>query len=139
MNTNLGEMAYRCPRAQNLGPALLNDHKLTFKQHADIEFCPGSQVEGVLWMITESCEMNLDALEGFPVYYEKSNFFVNNAQGHRVQAMAYQMTLTHGANRMSMPSPQYVQCLIEGYEDNGLNTDQIYRALEEFGDYVHEK
>lgn len=139
MNTNLSEMTHRCPQARNLGPAVLKDHKFTFKQHADIEFCPGSQVEGVLWTITENCEMSLDILEGFPVYYEKTTVKVNSQSSGTVEVMAYQMTLTHGANRMAMPSEHYVQCLIEGYEDNGLDTDQIYRALEEFGDYAHEK
>lgn len=140
MNTNIGEMSYRCPRAHCLGPAVLDNHKFTFKQHADIEFQYGSQVQGVLWLITENCEMSLDTLEGYPVYYEKVDVRVKSLLHGVVEtAMAYQMTLTSGGNRMAMPSQQYVECLLEGYQDNGIDSAQIYRALEEFGDYALEK
>lgn len=136
MNTNIGEMTFRCPQAQLIGTAVLKDHMLAFKTHADVEFCPGREVQGVLWQITEQCELSLDILEGYPVYYEKFDYVVTNSQGQRVEAMLYQMPLASSCNRASMPSTHYVECLVEGYEDNGLDTGQIYRALEEFSEYA---
>ena len=139
MNTNIGEMAFRCPQARRIGTAVLKDYVLAFKTHADVEFCPGREVHGVLWEITSKCEDSLDILEGYPVYYDKSSYVVTDSQGQRVEAMLYQMTSTYGDNRWRMPSTHYVDCLLEGYEDNGLDTGQIYAALEEFSDYVYAK
>lgn len=127
MNTNIGEMAYRCPRAKLVGSAVLEDHELVFKSHADIEVKPGSVTEGAVWLITPECEINLDMLEGFPVYYEKKTVKVKINKGQTVDAMVYYMT---GQDRTGQqPSWSYVDCVLEGYIDNRISTKQIFRAL----------
>jgi gamma-glutamylcyclotransferase (GGCT)/AIG2-like uncharacterized protein YtfP len=71
MNTNLYEMRHRCPDAENMGVAYLDDHKMVFKYHADMIETPGHTAPGVLWKITDRCLKSLDMLEGFPVYYNR--------------------------------------------------------------------
>ena len=131
MNTNIAEMTYRCPDAVCIGPARIKNYKLAFRTHADIELTDGEDICGVMWKITAACERNLDSLEGYPYYYDKRDFIVELDKPmldmtHFV-AMAYQMVDQTG---YEPPGDRYLQCLLEGYSDNGVSTDQIYRALE---------
>ena len=126
MNTNIAEMTMRCPKAINLGRCTLKGFELKFRLHADIDEVAGSEMEGVLWDITEDCEHALDRLEGYPYYYDKVEVIVipdkpvyNNT---RILAMAYIMT---SKGPEELPSNGYEQCLIEGYTSNGLDVDKL--------------
>ena len=126
MNTNIAEMTMRCPKAINLGRCTLKGFELKFRLHADIDEVAGSEMEGVLWDITEDCEHALDRLEGYPYYYDKVEVIVipdnpvyNNT---RIFAMAYIMT---SKGPEELPSNGYEQCLIEGYTSNGLDVDKL--------------
>jgi hypothetical protein len=126
MNTNIGEMSMRCPQAINLGRCTLQGFELKFRLHADIDQVAGSEMEGVLWDITEDCERALDRLEGYPYYYDKIEVVVDpvtlvNKNSH-VVAMAYTMT---SKGPEELPSNGYEDCLIEGYTANGLNVDKL--------------
>lgn len=131
MNTNIGEMSYRCPDAVCVGPAKIKNYRLAFRTHADIERADGEVICGVLWRITDKCEQSLDMLEGYPYYYDKQEFIVEldrprTNQTHFV-AMAYQM---FNQNGYSLPGQRYLDCLLEGYKDNNVDNTQIYTALE---------
>ena len=126
MNTNIAEMTMRCPKAINLGRCTLKGFELKFRLHADIDEVASSEMEGVLWDITEDCEHALDRLEGYPYYYDKVEVIVipdnpvyNNT---RIFAMAYIMT---SKGPEELPSNGYEQCLIEGYTSNGLDVDKL--------------
>jgi len=126
MNTNIDEMSMRCPAAINLGRCTLKGFELKFRLHADIDQVVGSEMEGVLWDITEDCERALDRLEGYPYYYDKIEVIVDpvtpvNKNSH-VVAMAYTMT-SKGPEQL--PSTSYEDCLVEGYTANGLNVDKL--------------
>jgi gamma-glutamylcyclotransferase (GGCT)/AIG2-like uncharacterized protein YtfP len=125
MNTNLSQMANRCPKAQSLGKAVLYGHEFRFARHADIIENPEYNTHGVLWEITPDCEMALDALEGYPTYYLKKivNIFYN---GNIVKAMVYYMT---GENIDEYPSDGYLEMLMEGYQEHGVDNRQIYSSL----------
>ena len=125
MNTNRGQMAMRCPRATSLGRALLPEHNFRFSIHADIVPDPKVDTEGVLWEITAECEKSLDALEGFPTYYQKKIVHVLY-EGNWVEAMTYYMT---GDLPDEYPSEGYLNMLFEGYAEHGVNDDQIYDSL----------
>ena len=75
-NTHLKQMEQRCPGAVNLGPAYLQDYRLVFRIHADIELCEHSTVAGVLWEIDDNHLASLDRYEGFPAYYLRHRVFV---------------------------------------------------------------
>lgn len=131
MNTNIKEMTQRCPDAVNLGSCSLLGFELKFRHHADIDRVLGSEMEGVLWNITEECERALDSLEGYPYYYDKIEVVVIpkepiNNMTHFV-AMAYIMT---SKGTEELPSIHYEDCLIEGYTANGLNVEKLTTKIE---------
>ena len=125
MNTNLSQMANRCPEAKSLGKAVLYGHEFRFARHADVVENPDYITHGVLWEITPDCELALDALEGYPTYYLKKivNIFYN---GQVVQAMTYYMT---GDNPDEYPSDGYLEMLMDGYREHDLDNTQLYSSL----------
>ena len=125
MNTNLSQMASRCPNACSLGAAVLYGYEFRFARHADVIENPDFNTHGVLWEITHDCELALDALEGYPTYYLKKlvNVFYN---GQVVKAMTYYMT---GDNPDEYPSDGYLEMLMEGYSEHNINNNQIYSSL----------
>jgi hypothetical protein len=131
MNTNIAEMTMRCPKAINLGRCTLQGFELKFRHHADIDKVDGSEMEGVLWDITEDCERALDRLEGYPYYYDKIVVIVIpdhtvNKNTH-VLAMAYIMT-SKGIEHP--PSIGYEDCLIEGYTANSLDVNKLTAKID---------
>lgn len=125
MNTNLGSMAMRCPRAKSLGAAVLPHYAFEFKSFATVVPDMGNEVHGVLWEITDECEKSLDRLEGYPIYYGKINVWVEH-DGLMVPCMTY---LMYPEEELEYPSDSYVKMLEEGYTSHGINTDQINEAL----------
>ena len=123
MNTNQEEMAYRCPGARALGKAVLPGYRFEFKSFATIVPSPGEQVEGVLWTITESDELALDILEGYPEFYDKRHVKVQ--QGIDYIAMTYIM---NPREKGYAPSDGYYSMVSEGYQAFGLSQQQLLDA-----------
>lgn len=125
MNTNRAQMAVRCPKAKSLGQATLMGHEFRFARHADIITDPEFVTHGVLWEITPDCELALDALEGYPNYYLKKTVRVlhNNKS---VECMTYYMA---GDLVDEYPSDGYLEMLMEGYKEHGVDNRQIYFSL----------
>ena len=123
MNTNRDEMAYRCPTAVALGKAILPGYRFEFKSFATIVPDSNSQVEGVLWTITDQDESALDVLEGYPEFYDKRHVKVQ--QGIDYIAMTYIMNpREHGYG----PSLGYYSMVSEGYQQFGLSQRQLLDA-----------
>jgi gamma-glutamylcyclotransferase (GGCT)/AIG2-like uncharacterized protein YtfP len=125
MNTNLDQMAGRCPGATSLGPAQLDNYEFVFRTHADIAKTPGSVCYGVLWDIDPEHLRALDALEGYPHYYTRFRVRINLGD-QSVYALTYQM---NDQSYLQEPSVGYLQMVTEGYQQNGVPTDQIDRAI----------
>lgn len=125
MNTNLDEMARRCPGAVSLGPAWINNYEFVFRTHADIAESPGNICHGVLWDISKTDLKSLDALEGFPYYYTRFRVKVNTGNSF-VYALTYQM---NDQSYIQEPGPGYLAMVTEGYNQNGVPTNQIDRAI----------
>ena len=125
MNTNLAQMANRCPKAVSLGKSVLYGHEFRFARHADIIENPDYATHGVLWDITPDCELSLDALEGYPTYYLKKQVRVFH-NGLSVECMTYYMT---GDLPDEYPSDGYLEMLMDGYKENGVDNTQIYSSL----------
>jgi gamma-glutamylcyclotransferase (GGCT)/AIG2-like uncharacterized protein YtfP len=126
MNTNSGQMSFRCPSARSLGYATLPRYQFRFDSHADVVPDNQSTVHGVLWEITDQCMKSLDVLEGYPHYYLRKTVTVHY-RGQCLQAMTYYMT----DNRNSyQPSSGYMNMLEQGYNEHGVPQDQIHSALE---------
>lgn len=126
MNTNREQMARRCPAAQVIGPAVLPGYRFRFATHADIVPDEDSAVEGVLWYITEECLRSLDALEGYPHYYDCREVLVK-CDGEDYFAEVYYM---NPGNPDSPPGQSYYDMVMEGYRQHGVNTQQITQFLE---------
>lgn len=126
MNTNTNNMAWRCPGAVCLGPAWLPDYRLVFRHFADIEPAFDQRCDGVLWEISEDNLSALDALEGYPYHYTRFSVLAyTETEQHR--ALVYQMV---DQNSESQPSAHYFNTVLEGYEQNGVDTDQLLSTLE---------
>ncbi len=131
MNTNLNQMARRCPKAVSLGRAVLPHYEFEFKSFATVTPKMDAEAQGVLWEITEDCEKSLDQLEGYPLYYGKINVWVEH-EGKMVPCMTY---LMYPEEELNYPSDNYVNMLEEGYTSHGIGHDQINWALRKLDDY----
>ena len=125
MNTNPREMALRCPGAKSLGHARLVNHSFRFAQHADVEPCADSYVDGVLWEIDEPALQALDNLEGYPYYYDR--VVASVVHGARTyHALVYRM---QPGQRASEPTLGYYNLVTEGYRAHSVPTDQLENSL----------
>ncbi len=125
MNTNTQGMAHRCPGAVAFGCATLEGHRFRFAGPADVQRDRHSDVEGVLWDITEECLASLDVLEGYPYYYDRKWARVW-FQGQECQALVYYMQPGH---KNSPPSSGYFNMVLEGYEEFGVPTRQLWENV----------
>lgn len=126
MNTDRAGMAQRCPGALSLGPARLLDHRFRFAVHADVVACENSSVQGVLWYIDQHHLNSLDRLEGYPWYYDRAKLTVNHG-GQQIQAHCYRM---QAGNPDAPPAQAYLDCVLRGYAEHGVPTDQILNCLQ---------
>lgn len=124
MNTNIEGMSQRCPAAVSCGKVMLKDHVLRFKYHADAEYSPGDEMECAIWIITDKCEAGLDALEGYPDYYNKKFVQVEH-NGKTVDAMIYYMN--HELKLMT-PAQSYFNSVLKGYEQHNMDPIKLYQA-----------
>jgi gamma-glutamylcyclotransferase (GGCT)/AIG2-like uncharacterized protein YtfP len=125
MNTNLDQMASRCPGAVCLGAAWIDDYEFVFRTHADIAQSPGGICYGVLWDIDKKHLQSLDALEGYPYYYTRFQVKVNTGD-YFVFAMTYQMI---DQSYLQRPGSGYLDMVQEGYVQNSVPTNQIDHAI----------
>jgi hypothetical protein len=126
MNTNRSSMTRRCPGAISFGLARLWDHEFRFSHHADVVASPGESVDGVLWLIDENHLADLDALEGYPFYYDRAVLPVEY-QGNIIMAECYMM---QPGNTEGGPGKGYLDMILEGYQEYGVPDDQIWAALD---------
>ena len=131
MNTNLAQMARRCPKAVGLGAAVLPGFRFEFKQFATVVPDVTKDTDVVLWEITEDCEFALDILEGFPKFYTKQLVTVL-VDGVPHTAMTY---LMYPDEVLALPSNSYYNMVADGYEDHSISLDQLNDAI----DRVHDE
>lgn len=125
MNTNTQGMASRCPAAVAFGHARLLGHRFRFAGPADVQVDRRDYVDGVLWDITEDCLRALDNLEGYPYFYGRKYATVEFEQGE-YDALVYFMQSGH---KNSPPSSGYFNMVLEGYEEFGVPTQQLWENV----------
>lgn len=126
MNTDKQGMATRCPGALSLGAARLLNHCFRFAGHADVVPCQGRHVDGVLWYIDQHHLNNLDRVEGYPWYYDRTELIVEHGS-QQIQAHCYRM---QAGNPDAPPAQAYLDCVLRGYAEHGVPTDQILNCLQ---------
>lgn len=129
-NLNLAHMARRCPQAEPVGPLNLLHGQLIFRGVADVTVKKDSEVPGGLWRITRRCEHSLDAYEGVSSRLYLKRFFTvqDEETGQLEDVLFYQMQTKRG--RMP-PSQHYLQTIVDGYEDFGLDRRFLDEALQD--------
>lgn len=131
-NLNIEQMSRRCPDAYIYGYGYLNNWELIYRgsktgSYASIRRKKGSRVPIALWSISARDERNLDRYEGYPVFYQKYNIYVELSDGFKKKAMVYIMD---PSRRVGRPSEVYVNTIRQGYYDCGLDLDYLEESLE---------
>ena len=128
-NIDLEQMARRCPAAQVVGPATLENYELAFRGSGFATIVPkrGSVVHGLLWSITPLCEQALDRYEGYPCHYTKEPVSVRTADGAAVSAMVYIMAEPL-CRQPALPSETYYGIIRRGFKENHLSVSSLEDA-----------
>jgi gamma-glutamylcyclotransferase (GGCT)/AIG2-like uncharacterized protein YtfP len=124
-NLSKRAMMRRCPAARPVAPLVL-EGALVFRGVADVIGRKGSKVAGGLWLITPECEHSLDRYEGVSARLYNKEYLTLEIDGKVQQVLYYQMTDTHG---VMPPSEGYLDVIMEGYRDFGLDIALLDNAL----------
>jgi gamma-glutamylcyclotransferase (GGCT)/AIG2-like uncharacterized protein YtfP len=115
-------MNFRCPNARFVGTLTLPDWELVFRGVADISQQQGKEVQGGLYIITNTCEKALDIYEGYPHLYSKGYFWIRKNQ----KVMTY---LMNDRNYLSEPNGSYLETIKQGYLDCELPLEQLNQSV----------
>ena len=61
----------RCPTAVPYAPAILPNYRLTERLYADVDYVPGGQVHGFVYLLRAQDVARLDRFEGYPQIYRR--------------------------------------------------------------------
>lgn len=136
-NLSPAVMQYRCKgRAhRRLGPASLPGYQLEFRGNrygfgkATVALAPGREVPGGLWLIGRRCRRALSVYEGYPRIYTRKWVRVLT-EGRRVWAMLFVLRIKRP---LSPPDGAYLNTILKGYAEFGLDPDTLLRAAEAAG------
>lgn len=129
-NLNIQQMKYRCPNAKPVGTAWIHGYQLMFKgsktgSYLTIEKAENSRVPVAVWEVSDADERRMDAYEGFPTFYYKSEMEVT-VKHRKIKAFVYIM---HEDRPLGIPSRQYVHTCADGYMDFGFGLKHLEVAL----------
>ncbi len=129
-NCNLEQMAFRCPNSKVVCNGKLKGYKLVFNVHADVIKTnkEHDEVPVVVWNIADEDWHKLDMYEGYPTYYGREIIDVVLDGGKTKKAMVY--TMTKNRKGICPPQKNYFDCILKGYNDNGIDVECLYKALE---------
>ena len=130
-NLHRAGMLGRCPAAVPLGRAALFGHALVFRSWADVEPRAGAAVAGGLWRVTPACRAALDDYEDVAGGLYRRVLLPVRPEGTEgnVEALVYRMTAPH----RSPPEPAYLDAILAGCRDFGLEEGPVLRAAEAAG------
>ena len=126
-NLHLAQMKDRCPDSEVFMSFILKNFKLVFRTVADIEKNVGSEVNGVIFKISQKDEKSLDRYEGVPILYKKEYFEIDIEEKQN-KVLYYKMTSSY--NGYWSPSLKYYNVIEKGYEQNSLNKQSLIDARE---------
>lgn len=140
-NINFNQMLFCCPTAQVVGPAVLEDYELLFRSSkgrnglATIAPHKGGKVNGLLWKISPKDEKSLDIDRTHRNLYEKDEVTVRDRNGREFTAIVYEMVTLW--KEPAVPSSNYYNHILEGYQQYGLPVSALKRAWEHSIEEVH--
>ena len=113
------QMHARCRGAQCAGRAVLEGYRFLIMSRGYATIVPGkgSQVYGVLWLLTEEHERSLDYYEGVPAgHYYKEEVVVTPSDAAPIKALVYIARDTQPGT----PRPGYLERIVSGADAHGL-------------------
>ena len=130
-NINLKQMNYRCPNSKIVDTGYLVGWKLYFNIYASVEYTGNKKdvVPVLVWEIADEDWEILDMYEGYPKYYTLATAKTKFSNGKIETCIIYIMTDYRGEDYIQ-PSEEYIEKIVVGYLENGLNIKQIVKALE---------
>ena len=110
-NLNVQQMRYRCPDARIVGTSVIADYQLLFKgsktgSYLTIEKKKGGSVPVAVWEVSERDEKRLDAYEGYPTFYYKTDMEIivrNLITGRKKKLNAF-VYIMHEERELGIPS-----------------------------------
>lgn len=132
-NMNLAQMMRRCPAGRFFKTVLLEGHRFVYDGYSvirdgavgNIVKADDEGVWGVLYEITESDRLTLDAFEGYPKDYDRKGVEVRDREGNVYQATTYFRT----GRVLGKPHPDYEKVVLDGAADCRLPEDYVDRYL----------
>lgn len=130
-NLNVQQMKYRCPDAKSVGTAWIHGYQLMFKgsktgSYLTIEKAEKSKVPVAVWEVSEADEQRLDAYEGCPTFYYKTEMEIT-VNRRKIKAFVYIM---HEDRPLGIPSSSYVRTCVQGYRDFGFDLKYLRLAFD---------
>ena len=135
-NLNVQQMCYRCPDATIFGTAEIPDYQLLFKgsmtgSYLTIEKKEGSTVPVAVWEVSERDELRLDAYEGYPNFYYKTDIQLtvkSHITGRKKKLDAF-VYIMHEERELGIPSRAYLQTCLIGYRHFGFKPALLMKAI----------
>ena len=131
-------MCQRCPDAELVGTAVLEDYRLLYKgkwseSWLTIDPYEGGRVPVAVWLVSRRDEMMMDRYEGYPVLYYKKDILLARVECEgcdleNVNAFVY---IIQSDNEPAIPSMDYVEECVEGYRRFHFDTGLLAEALQE--------
>lgn len=121
-----------CPdtigNAEYIGNGIINGYQFEFARYANA-FRSSGTMNVVVWEITDEKLVELDAIEGYPDFYNRVKVRCN-VDGQSIIGWLYTMTKDSREYLIGEPpSIDYMQKVTNGYRHAKLSTDQIKQAL----------
>ena len=111
--------------------AILNNYEMVFNKHsndggkANIMYCPGNLVEGIIYSVNEEDLLILDKYEGVATdQYKRYDIKIQDNNKKSIPAVAYKAINT---GKVSAPTEEYLNYILEGKE---FLSPEYYSKLE---------
>jgi len=134
-NLNVRQMRMRCPSARIIGTSTLEDYELLFKgsktgSYLTVEKQLGSTVPVAVWEVTAEDEKALNRYEGFPTFYYKKELTlpITGIRTGKVRNRRVFVYIMHEDRPIGLPSVNYMQTCLQGYEDFGFDRTVLMDA-----------
>lgn len=136
-NLNVRQMKFRCPGAKVVGTSVIKDYQLLYKgsktgSYLTIEKKKGGMVPVAVWEVTADDEKRLDAYEGYPNFYYKTDMQLtvkSHITGRKKKLDAF-VYIMHEERKLGIPSYAYVRTCVQGYRDFGFDLKHLRLAFD---------
>ncbi len=126
-NMNPDRIRERIPQARLVGTAFILGWRLKERLYADIERSAGGRVDGVLYLLTQTEILHLDAYEGYPRIYGCVELDAIIDPEHWVSAFTYVMTEATRRDREGKKYPEDYRLICSaGAQWHGIR-DEFHR------------